>query len=497
MSLFTKDQYEEIDKNLDKIKEKIKEKQLEFFEPTKKEILSVTAVLLGYIKAHKRIIYGGYALDVLLKNKNPLDGIYTEKDLPDIDFYSVEPIKDLIGICDLLKQKGFKRIQGKEALHKETYKIHVNLHEYCDITYVPTIINNNMPVIEVDGISYIDPQFMLVDYYRMLNDPLTSFWRIDKFLPRLEKLQKNYKTPLIKEQLENTEVKNNKLINKINEEIIKYCSDNKNLIMIGLYGYNYLLVESGYKKFKPLNLSYLEIISDNYAKDGLKIKDIFEDVLKSETATEKFELVEFHPYFQFVDNTAYYTLDGTVVLKLYRNNGRCFTYKEVPIIPDFTDIKKQKDTINIGSIDLMLMFSLMNYNIYLTRMGIPDEREISEHNKNYYLTMYSNLLEMRNYFYEKNNISLLDDNSIFQEFIISCIGKTIPLEMESILRIEKNIEKKKPPKFSYTPTETPLAELPNYNFANISGNRISNPKNYKITKEKLEEKEKKEKSNEN
>ena len=40
-------------------------------------------------------------------------------------------------ICNKLHEKGFKYVEGKEAIHKETYKVFANLENVCDISYVP------------------------------------------------------------------------------------------------------------------------------------------------------------------------------------------------------------------------------------------------------------------------------------------------------------------------------------------------------------------------
>lgn len=494
--LFNSKQYLEIDEKLDEIKDKVLEKKLELFEPTKKEILAVRELILDYIKKNKRIIYGGYALDKLLKIEDPKDGIYTEKHIADIDFYSPEPLKDLINICDLLFEKKFKRIKGSEALHKETYKIYVNLMEYCDITYVPTIIFKNMPIRTLDGFLYIDPSFMLVDFYRMLTDPLVSYWRIDKFLSRLEKIQRHFKLPCSNNQPEHTIMTNNtdipktNFISSVKDKILDYCSENKALILIGIYAYNYFIMTSKYPKYELLDVSFLEIISDNYTVDGLKIKEI----LEKENPNAKVKIVEFYPYFQFIDYSCYIMVDDEIIVKLYRNGGKCYPFKQVPVIYDFISKNKSKNTLCIGSVDLNLLYDLANYIIFFSRENIRGEEKMSIFNKNYYLNMYCNIITLAQYFFEESGKTVMED-TVFQHFIVECIGTTMMPEHEGVIRIERNLASNKPPKYSYVP-DGERGDVPQYIFANISGNKITNPKNTMISEEKLK-KNKKEESDEN
>ena len=131
--LFTKDDVELMDKYIDELTKKAKKKKMVLIEPYEDEIKKVSSIILKYVRENKRKIYGGYALNLLIKEKSPDDAIYSEEDIPDIDFYSPDPLNDLVKICNLLYQSGFKPVRGSEALHKETYSIRVNTQLYCDI----------------------------------------------------------------------------------------------------------------------------------------------------------------------------------------------------------------------------------------------------------------------------------------------------------------------------------------------------------------------------
>ena len=90
----------------------------------------------------------------------------------DIEFYSTEPLKDLINLCDLL-HKEFKFVEGAEGVHPETYKIFVNFINYADCSYMPPNIFKNIPTIEIDGMK-MSHLFLRYRALRVYVDPMTS-----------------------------------------------------------------------------------------------------------------------------------------------------------------------------------------------------------------------------------------------------------------------------------------------------------------------------------
>ncbi len=154
--------------NFDEILEKVNSIKFSNYEPTKSEINSVYSHIFKFIKDNRKKIYGGIALDYLFKEKDLSYTIYpNEYDYPDIDFYSPEPMTDLIKLCDILNEKNFKYVRGREALHKETYSLYVNNKLYCNITYVPKNIFNKIPFKNIDGYQIVHPHFLTIDYLRI------------------------------------------------------------------------------------------------------------------------------------------------------------------------------------------------------------------------------------------------------------------------------------------------------------------------------------------
>jgi hypothetical protein len=220
MDLYSTQDIQAITDKLDKIVDDAIEQRNIKIEPLLQEYLEVKAIIVDFIKSKKRVIYGGTAYNELIKMKNEKDKIYKDNERKDIEFYTPTPLEDLVEICDILHEKKFKYVQGRQAMHSETYTIFVNFEQFCDMSYMPSNIYFNMPTIKKDNVLYSHPLWILVDILRQYNDPILSYWRLkDKTFFRANILLKNY--PLELEKSKKTKIKENKygleLFNKIVE----------------------------------------------------------------------------------------------------------------------------------------------------------------------------------------------------------------------------------------------------------------------------------------
>ena len=78
MSLYTQNDLTAISDNWETILKEVERQKDVMLEPPKDEIISVHQVICDFVKQHNRKIYGGYALNMLIKNKNPKDAVYKE-----------------------------------------------------------------------------------------------------------------------------------------------------------------------------------------------------------------------------------------------------------------------------------------------------------------------------------------------------------------------------------------------------------------------------------
>ena len=471
MEIYTDKDLEAFDEEIENVIDEIKLVQFNAFDPSRDEINKVTQIVHEFIAKYKRKIYGGYAVNFLLKDKNKKDAIYDDLQIPDIDFYSPDPICDLKILCNILYKAGCRDIEGKEAYHKETYSIFVNRQNYIDISYVPKNIYHRMPFVEIQNMNMTHPHFILIDYYRMLTDPLASYWRIKKTLPRIYKLLNHY--PLLKlnkplpDLIKLWKPQTNELENILGTVKTFLCT-RSSLIVFGLSTYNYLLNISEIwkkdKKFSFINVPYYEFISENYKTD---VQDLI-DLLKKTHTNGKFKIVEHYPFFQFYGYNVRVYYDDMLIFWACDIYKKCLPYQEVPIISiksnKVTDVSTNK--IRIGSFPLIVMMNLI-VTIY-HRVS----RDNSKMNMHQILT--SHLFIMRDYYFKTRNKTLMDE-SIFQEFNITCIGPKInpPREAFEERENKKKDKTKKSYSFKFVPNGINTDESSTYRFQNTSGNPVN------------------------
>lgn len=481
LDYYTNEDYDEV---LDKLPDIIKEaerKASEVLEPTIYEKREVMKVIQDFVRDKKRKVYGGIALNETLKYVNPDDAIYDENAFADMDFYSPTPVVDLIELTNILYKKGYKYVTGKEAQHEETYKVFVNFTDYCDITYVPKRVYQGIKTITIDGIHYCHPHFMLIDYFRMINDPMNAAGqRWEKAFKRMYKLLKDY--PL--EYFENDIV-----FEKTSDEIQSYLSKIKNNFLIknevqeyclvcGWDAYNFyisyaadtinnmsrLTANPANKLLKKLvKTPYIEVVSVKYT-DAVQA---FYSFIKSIVIDPAHITIdEYFPLFQFTNNMAVINYQGIPLAKIYEADGFC-----IPTV-------KTKKYLYV-SFQYLLMFMLINkFRCFL------DKKKEMYFNYGYAI---SNLVLARNTYLDNKHLGVIND-SIYSDFRISCVGSTVSYLRMSLLRALENKNKGKRPRFDYKPEEffklskeaqerfDPSRHL----FRNTAGNKVLNPKNLRF-----------------
>ncbi|CAH6421495.1 Poly(A) polymerase catalytic subunit [uncultured virus] len=486
MELYNIKDLELFHEKMDEIEDKLIEKEKKFVhEPIYEERKQIEKIILDYIKQYKRKIYGGYAQNKLISLKNPKDAFYDPTSINDLDFYSPEPIEDLIRLSNILHEKGFKYVQASEAVHKETYSLFVNFYNSCDISYVHKNIFYRIPFIEIEGVNYVHPSFIYIDLLRIFTDPLISgAYRWRKTFPRFYLLQKYYPFNKATLPLPNINIipeDYKKTIENIFKMLFIFFKNNQSIILFGIYVYNCFLFESGIindkqyrQKYSFINIPYYEIISTDYNNDALKIIDLIKQTFKD--IEDSISITEYYPFWMFTGYSATINYKNYPFIYIYHYNRRCVPIKKINPISFNEDeiIKDQNSKVQISSFDLTL---LMNMIITFKHRVNKDDKQYQ-----FYNIMTSHLIEMRNYYLKKNNKNIFD-GTIFQEFIIDCVGDPLdPIRETRILRYLKARSGKGPIVFKYDPNIKHKEPVSNFEFANTSGNPIRNPHNFKIIK---------------
>ena len=476
MSIYNNDDIKLLQENLSLLDNIIEQRKAELYEPFKKEKDEVSKIILDFIKKNKRKIYGGYAINKLVADKDPKDAFYKEYQTPDIDFYSPTPIEDLMNLCNIIYESGHKRVSGQEAQHKDTYSIFVNFTLYCDISYVPRNIYNRLPFKELNGVYYTHPHFITIDYLRMITDPLESYWRIDKSVKRFTLLQKHYPLPTIDKPIKI--VDSTPDLELAVKKIINFLNNRKSCITIGFYAYNHFINASEIKNktIKTIKVPYVEFISTKYKDDFDELMSELRKELPDSNLTHK----EFFPFFQFTGYSVEIYLENDLIATIYTDNKKCYPFIKVNTLEfDNDKTNKIKGEIIIGSFSLTLLYAQIMVMKYRT---INDDDM-----KNVYMIIVSHLLSCKKEFFKKNKKTLLDD-TVFKDFVVDCMGYTVDPKRERQLLLESRKNKGKRIIFRYEPSKDVKEADTTFKFANYSGNEIKNERNLQlINKTKSEE----------
>lgn len=457
LMLYDKKEEEELSKNINTIIDKVNLRRIELLEPPKGERDAVMNTIKQFIKDRKRKVFGGWALNKLIEIKDPKDVFYGEGDVPDIEFYSYEPLKDLIDLCNILYEKKYKNILGRQAQHDESYTVFFDYEKRCDIGYVPKIVYDRIPVIVVDGMNLVAPNFSIIDVIRTLSDPITSYFRLTKVFSRLRKLQKHYPIPYANKPAIFPEKVYSELYNPTSF-VYNFLLNRKSVVIFGNFAYQTLMNEG--KVPSVNNIPYFEFISTDYKKDCLELID----GLKKEFGDTKITFVEYYPLYQFYGHNVIIMYDGKMISHVYTHYNMCTPYQ---------DIKINKDIIRIGSFIVILKF------LYFIKF-----KAIVDYNKEEELILYYmivSLIDKRNEYLKKNNKSILDD-TLFREFQVDCAGLTIDLPRLFRESIAKKKKLGKPYVFSYEPGSGKKPDVSRWKFVNTSGNIIKSDKNKKLNK---------------
>jgi hypothetical protein len=464
MELYRDKDIQAITDNLDKIIDKANDVAVTTIEPTLKEHLKILSIINNFIKEKKRIVYGGTAYNELLKIKKSENIIYKNNDIKDIEFYSPKPVEDLIELADLLNNKEFSYVQGREATHDETFTIFVNFEPRCDISYMSPNIFYNMPTIKIHNILYTHPLWILVDILRQYNDPITSYWRLkDKTFFRANLLLKEY--PL---ELEKGDIKIEKRNIEIKEDIFRKLYKINSLIFLGSIVQDYYI-----NRKNNLNLNELECISINYDNDIKIIDNILKDILGDDY--HNVEKIFYKPFFQFYDTHIEFLYKKDKLIIIYNNNNKCIPYHNL-----YIDIDKIKiNTLQLGGylkkkkINDKNIIKIGTFILYFNHLLIHRHYYFINRSSNYklYEIIMNHLLISRNEYLNKKNITVLD-KSPYQEFIIKCHGSTIDPKREFRLRIEERKKKNQRYTFTYDPQQHPNSIVaPNMKFNNTTGEK--------------------------
>lgn len=165
---------------------------IENLRKLKREVTpNIRKIIEKYIRDKNLIVYGGFAIDILLRNKTG-KGLYSADDPYDYDVYSKNFDGDAQELAGILKLNGCSWIRIVTGINGKTRKIFINLIKESIIDFSDHEEDVSLPN-KVDGYRIADPQYMKIDQYKNIHDNLFSFYhRIPKALKKIAQLEKYF-----------------------------------------------------------------------------------------------------------------------------------------------------------------------------------------------------------------------------------------------------------------------------------------------------------------
>ena len=161
------------------------------------DVKHMISILEDFLRRKKNVCYGGSSINAVL----PKSAQFYDRQLeiPDYDFFCINPIKDAIELADIYYKAGFTEVDAKSGVHKGTYKVFVNYIPIADLTQLNQKIFTAIQkdAIVIDGIHYAPPNYLRMGMFLELSRPAGDTSRWEKVFKRLTLLNKYHplKTP--------------------------------------------------------------------------------------------------------------------------------------------------------------------------------------------------------------------------------------------------------------------------------------------------------------
>lgn len=292
--------------------------------------------LKKYMKRNKIILYGGTAMNLHLPTESK---IYSEKDFPDFDAFSIDPKKDAEALAKKFTSMNYKYIEIKYAMHDGTYKVYVDFEPIIDLTKVSstnhkTLLQNSC---EIDGYLVTSVKHLKSAAYLELSIPKSSLFRWQKVVDRIKLLEtefKNNKSAYSSKMIQH--ISFSKQIDDAVEKMVNHAVEN-GLPIAGNHAIEYYLNDfqlntKRLDKFMITNsMGLMQIMSLDFESDAKSIEKMLKKSgfkkITIKTFKDDFIVPYTKMYVEYYDNN--YTFDKIKlnICTIYDANNHCFAYK--------------------------------------------------------------------------------------------------------------------------------------------------------------------------
>ena len=242
--------------------------------PSRQEVEAVNKVVHTYVAKHKLLLYGGTAIDRVLIYKIG-EGIYGPNKLPDYDLISPNNVENAMELANILSDYKYPYVAVNQAQHGNTMRVKVNFasEASADITYYPLVVYNHIPYMEIEGIRYVSPEYMRIDFYKSFTNPNNYYrWSTKDEYMRYRKLVEAYPLPRVKITYKNQSKSTMYQIREIYNLLSSY-----DLIWTGVVAFNRF---AKIMDTEQIPINYLEAYIQNASNVIQSIIDVLGDDYK-------------------------------------------------------------------------------------------------------------------------------------------------------------------------------------------------------------------------
>lgn len=139
-------------------------------DPLYRETKRATEITKNFIADRGLICYGGTALDYAARLSGSKIYDDSKLDLPDLDFYSLDPVKDARDLADILYSQGFLEARMIRAVHVGTFRVDSGgNHFVADVSYCPIIAE--LKTMKYENFLVVDPIYQRIDMHSSMSFP--------------------------------------------------------------------------------------------------------------------------------------------------------------------------------------------------------------------------------------------------------------------------------------------------------------------------------------
>lgn len=414
MSFFySKEDETSLNDALDDINEQVRKGELRH-APNQQDRQVMTQMILDFVSKKNRVIYGGYALNMLIcKASNNRETIYSKIDFPDVEFYTPSLKADVRDICDLFYTK-FNNVTAEEGVHPATFVVKVEFVNVLDVTFIPLPLFETIPSVKIRGVNIVSPEFAMVDIFRVYSFPINNFFRLHKTFTRANLLLKYY--PLSFKE-------NPQKGSPSGKEVFEYLVKNKvfsdKMILTCQTAQNLYCREAGI----PEDEIVLPIIavSVSYDNDIKRLRNL----LKGNTRS-------FLPFTELLGRKTVFTHEGRDMLMVIEQQDMCLSF-----------IKARGLKITTTQSTAFFTLCLVYQNMVHKR-----QKEVK-----FFRRVMQRLTEAKRSYFQKNTSKKVTSPGIFQEFVVDCEGEAVSVFRKFGMERRKRIKDAQVIKYRYTPEE--------------------------------------------